>query len=117
MAAATVNIPAIALSVGPMLNGWFQGERTGAGTIKWHAKKLKAAGKIDWGEYADLVSSAAPSPGFCNTMGTATTMNSLAEAIGMMLPGSAVVPAVHKDRGQHSYWAGKRIVDMVTGRT
>ncbi len=113
MAAATVNIPAIALSVGPMLNGWFKGERTGAGTIKWHAKKLKAAGKIDWGEYADLVSSAAPSPGFCNTMGTATTMNSLAEAIGMMLPGSAVVPAPHKDRGQHSYWAGTRIVDMV----
>jgi len=113
MAAATVNIPAIALSVGPMLNGWYKGERTGAGTIKWHAKKLKAAGKIDWGEYADLVSSAAPSPGFCNTMGTATTMNSLAEAIGMMLPGSAVVPAPHKDRGQHAYWAGTRIVDMV----
>jgi len=113
MAAATVNIPAIALSVGPMLNGWFKGERTGAGTIKWHAKKLKAAGKIDWGEYADLVSSAAPSPGFCNTMGTATTMNTLAEAIGMMLPGSAVIPAVHKDRGQQAYLAGLRIVDMV----
>jgi dihydroxy-acid dehydratase len=113
MAAATVNIPAIALSVGPMLNGWFRGERTGAGTIKWHAKKLKAAGKIDWGEYADLVASAAPSPGFCNTMGTATTMNSLAEAIGMMLPGSAVAPAVHKERGVQSYLAGKRIVEMV----
>jgi dihydroxy-acid dehydratase len=114
MAAATVNIPAIALSVGPMLNGWFRGERTGAGTIKWHAKKLKAAGKIDWGEYADLVASAAPSPGFCNTMGTATTMNSLAEAIGMMLPASAVAPAVHKERGVQAYLAGKRIVEMVT---
>src|SRR4051812_28085463 len=68
MAAATMNLPAIALSVGPMLNGWYHGERTGAGTIKWHAKKLKAAGRIDWGEYADLVASAAPSPGFCNTM-------------------------------------------------
>ncbi|MFN8622058.1 MAG: IlvD/Edd family dehydratase [Chloroflexota bacterium] len=113
MAAATVNIPAIALSVGPMLNGWYRGERTGAGTIKWHAKKLKAAGKIDWGEYADLVSSAAPSPGFCNTMGTATTMNGLAEALGMMLPNSAIVPAVHKDRGQQSFWAGRRIVEMV----
>jgi dihydroxy-acid dehydratase len=113
MAAATVNIPAIALSVGPMLNGWYKGERTGSGTIKWHAKKLKSAGKIDWSEYVDMVSSAAPSPGFCNTMGTATTMNSLAEALGMMLPGSAVIPAVHKDRGQDAYLAGKRIVEMV----
>lgn len=113
MAAATVDIPAIALSVGPMLNGWFRGERTGAGTIKWHAKKLKAAGKIDWTEYIDLVASAAPSPGFCNTMGTATTMNSLAEALGMMLPGSAVIPAVHKDRGASAYLTGKRIVEMV----
>lgn len=113
MAAATVDIPAIALSAGPMLNGWFRGERTGAGTIKWHAKKLKAAGKIDWDEYIDLVASAAPSPGFCNTMGTATTMNSLAEAIGMMLPGSAVIPAVHKERGASAYLTGKRIVEMV----
>lgn len=113
MAAATVDIPAIALSSGPMLNGWFRGERTGAGTIKWHAKKLKAAGKIDWDEYIDLVASAAPSPGFCNTMGTATTMNSLAEAIGMMLPGSAVIPAVHKERGASAYLTGKRIVEMV----
>ncbi|MFO1540092.1 MAG: IlvD/Edd family dehydratase [Chloroflexota bacterium] len=113
MAAATVDIPAIALSAGPMLNGWFRGERTGAGTIKWHAKKLKAAGKIDWDEYIDLVASAAPSPGFCNTMGTATTMNSLAEAIGMMLPGSAVIPAVHKERGASAYLTGRRIVEMV----
>ena len=80
MAAATVNIPAIALPVGPMLNGWFKGRRTGSGTIKWEAKKLKSAGKIDWGQYVDIVASSAPSPGHCNTMGTATTMNSMAEA-------------------------------------
>jgi dihydroxy-acid dehydratase len=113
MAAATVNIPAIALSVGPMLNGWYKGRRTGSGTIKWEAKKLKSAGKIDWAEYVELVASAAPSPGFCNTMGTATTMNSLAEALGMMLPGCAAIPAPHKERGQIAYLTGKRIVEMV----
>jgi len=113
MAAATVNIPAIALSVGPMLNGWYKGKRTGSGTIKWEAKKLKSAGKIDWKEYVEMVASSAPSPGFCNTMGTATTMNSLAEALGMMLPGSAAIPAVHKERGQMAYLTGKRIVEMV----
>ena len=113
MAAATVNIPAIALSVGPMLNGWYKGQRTGSGTIKWHAKKLKTAGEIGWKEYVDLVASSAPSPGFCNTMGTATTMNSLAEALGMMLPGSAAIPAVHKDRAAAAYLSGKRIVEMV----
>jgi dihydroxy-acid dehydratase len=113
MAAATVNIPAIALSVGPMLNGWYKGERTGSGTIKWHAKKLQSKGEIGWKEYVDLVASAAPSPGFCNTMGTATTMNSLAEALGMMLPGSAVIPAVHRDRAEAAYLTGLRIVEMV----
>ena len=113
MAAATVNIPAIALSVGPMLNGWYKGQRTGSGTIKWEAKKLKSAGKIGWEEYTELVASSAPSPGFCNTMGTATTMNSLAEALGMMLPGCAAIPAVHKERAQIAYLTGKRIVDMV----
>src|SRR5262245_31475079 len=113
MAAATVNIPAIALSVGPMLNGWYKGRRTGSGTIKWEAKKLKSAGKIDWAEYVELVASSAPSPGFCNTMGTATTMNSLAEALGMMLPGCAAIPAPHKERGQIAYLTGKRIVEMV----
>jgi len=113
MAAATVNIPAIALSVGPMLNGWYKGRRTGSGTIKWEAKKLKSAGKIDWKEYVELVASSAPSPGFCNTMGTATTMNSLAEALGMMLPGCAAIPAPHKERGQIAYLTGKRIVAMV----
>ncbi|HUL10220.1 MAG TPA: IlvD/Edd family dehydratase [Candidatus Acidoferrum sp.] len=113
MAAATVNIPAIALSVGPMLNGWYKGRRAGSGTIKWEAKKLKSAGKIDWAEYVEMVASSAPSPGFCNTMGTATTMNSLAEALGMMLPGCAAIPAPHKERGQIAYLTGKRIVEMV----
>jgi dihydroxy-acid dehydratase len=113
MAAATVNLPAIALSVGPMLNGWYQGRRTGSGTIKWEAKRQLSAGKIDWPEYVDLVASSAPSPGFCNTMGTATTMNSLAEALGMMLPGTAAIPAVHKERGVAAYLSGKRIVEMV----
>jgi dihydroxy-acid dehydratase len=113
MAAATVNIPAIALSVGPMLNGWYKGQRTGSGTIKWLAKKLKSAGDIGWPEYFELVASSAPSPGFCNTMGTATTMNSLAEALGMMLPGCAAIPAPHKERGQIAYLTGKRIVEMV----
>ncbi|MEQ9642022.1 MAG: IlvD/Edd family dehydratase [Alphaproteobacteria bacterium] len=113
MAAATVNIPAIALSVGPMLNGWYKGRRTGSGTIKWEAKRQLSAGQIDWPEYVELVASSAPSPGFCNTMGTATTMNSLAEALGMMLPGSAAIPAVPKERGQMAYLSGKRIVEMV----
>jgi len=113
MAAATVNIPAIALSVGPMLNGWYRGQRTGSGTIKWLAKKLKSSGEIDWPEYFELVASSAPSPGFCNTMGTATTMNSLAEALGMMLPGCAAIPAPHKERGQIAYQTGRRIVEMV----
>jgi dihydroxy-acid dehydratase len=113
MAAATVNIPAIALSAGPMLNGWYKGERVGSGTTKWQASKLKAAGRIDDAEYVEMVAATAPSPGFCNTMGTATTMNSLAETLGMMLPGSAVAPAVHKERGLFAYLSGKRIVEMV----
>jgi dihydroxy-acid dehydratase len=113
MAAATVNIPAIALSVGPMLNGWFKGERTGSGTIIWKARELHALGEIDDEGFTDLVASAAPSVGFCNTMGTATTMNSLAEALGMQPPGSAAIPAPYRERGQISYETGKRIVDMV----
>src|SRR6187455_3111604 len=113
MAAATVNIPAIALSVGPMLNGWYKGQRTGSGTIKWHAKKELAAGNISQQEYVELVASSAPSPGFCNTMGTATTMNSLTEALGMMLPGCAVIPAPHKERGAIAYRTGRRIVELV----
>jgi dihydroxy-acid dehydratase len=113
MAAATVNLPAIALSVGPMLNGYFKGERTGSGTIVWKARELYAKGEIDQDDFIRLVSSAAPSTGFCNTMGTATTMNSLAEALGMMLPGSAVIPAPHRDRQEAAYRTGKCIVEMV----
>jgi dihydroxy-acid dehydratase len=113
MAAATVNIPAIALNVGPMLNGWYKGRRTGSGTIKWEARKLRAAGEIDDDEFVELVASAAPSPGHCNTMGTALTMNSLAEALGMMLPGGAAIPSPHRQRGEIAYLTGKRIVEMV----
>ena len=113
MAAATVNIPAIALSVGPMLNGWYKGERTGSGTIVWKARELLAAGEIDYQGFIKLVASSAPSTGYCNTMGTATTMNSLAEALGMQLPYSAAIPAPHRDRQEISYRTGKRIVDMV----
>lgn len=113
MAAATVNIPAIALSVGPMLNGWHKGERTGSGTIVWHARQLLAAGQIDDEGFIRLVASSAPSTGYCNTMGTASTMNSLAEALGMMLPGSAAIPAPYRDRQEAAYHTGRRIVEMV----
>ncbi|NRG17235.1 dihydroxy-acid dehydratase family protein [Rhizobiales bacterium] len=113
MAAATVNIPAIALSVGPMLNGWHRGERTGSGTIVWKARELLAEGEIDYDGFMEIVSSSAPSVGYCNTMGTATTMNSLTEALGMQLPGSAAIPAPYRERGQISYETGRRIVDMV----
>ena len=113
MAAATVNIPAITLSGGPMLNGWFRGERTGSGTIVWRAREMMARGEIDYPGFVDLVASSAPSPGYCNTMGTATTMNSLAEALGMSLPGSAAIPAPYRERAQAAYLTGKRIVDMV----
>jgi dihydroxy-acid dehydratase len=113
MGAATVNIPAIALSVGPMLNGWHKGERTGSGTIVWKARQMMAAGEIDYAQFIELVASSAPSTGYCNTMGTATTMNSLAESLGMQLPGSAAIPAPYRDRQEMAYRTGKRIVDMV----
>ncbi|HSK41022.1 MAG TPA: IlvD/Edd family dehydratase [Arenibaculum sp.] len=113
MAAATVDIPAIALSVGPMLNGWFRGERTGSGTIVWKAREMLAAGEIDQAGFIKLVASSAPSTGYCNTMGTATTMNSLAEVLGMQLPGSAAIPAPYRDRQEMAYLTGKRIVEMV----
>jgi dihydroxy-acid dehydratase len=113
MAAATVNIPAIALSVGPMLNGWHKGERTGSGTIVWKGRQMLAAGEIDDEGFIKLVASSAPSTGYCNTMGTATTMNSLAEALGMMLPASAAIPAPYRDRQECAWRTGKRIVDMV----
>jgi len=113
MGAATVNIPAIALSVGPMLNGNFKGERTGSGTIVWKAREMLASGEIDYQGFIKLVASSAPSTGYCNTMGTATTMNSLAEALGMSLPGSAAIPAPYRDRQECAYRTGKRIVEMV----
>ena len=113
MAAATVDIPAIALSVGPMLNGWHKGKRTGSGTIVWKARELLAAGEIDYPGFIELVTSSTPSTGYCNTMGTASTMNSLAEVLGMQLPGSAAIPAPYRERGQMAYETGLRIVDMV----
>lgn len=113
MAAATVNIPAIVLSGGPMLNGWWKGERTGSGTVVWQARADHAAGKIDYAEFMDIVASSAPSVGHCNTMGTATTMNSLAEALGMSLPGCAAIPGPYRERAQIAYETGLRIVGMV----
>jgi dihydroxy-acid dehydratase len=113
MAAATVNIPAIVLSGGPMLNGWFKGERTGSGTIVWKAREELAAGRIDYDGFTDIVASSAPSVGHCNTMGTASTMNSLAEALGMSLTGCAAIPAPYRERGQMAYVTGQRIVEMV----
>jgi dihydroxy-acid dehydratase len=113
MAAATVNIPALALSVGPMLNGWFKGERTGSGTIVWRAREMLAKGAIDRAGFIKLVASSAPSTGYCNTMGTATTMNSLTEALGMSLPNSAAIPAPYRDRQECAYLTGKQIVEMV----
>ncbi|WP_332659145.1 IlvD/Edd family dehydratase [Brevundimonas sp.] len=113
MAAATVDIPAIALSVGPMLNGWHRGERVGSGSIIWKAREMMAAGEIDYEGFIEMVARSAPSVGYCNTMGTATTMNSLAEALGMSLPGSAAIPAPYRERPQMAYLTGKRIVEMV----
>jgi len=113
MAAATLDIPAIAFSVGPMLNGWHAGERTGSGTIVWKAREMMARGELDYRGFMELVASSAPSVGYCNTMGTASTMNSLAEALGMQLPGSASIPAPYRERGQMAYATGLRIVDMV----
>src|SRR5436190_78642 len=113
MAAATVNMPAIVLSGGPMLNGWFNGERTGSGTVVWKARERLASGEIDYNEFIEIVASSAPSVGHCNTMGTASTMNSLAEALGMSLPGCAAIPAPYRERGQIAYETGVRIVEMV----
>ena len=113
MAAATVDIPAIVLSGGPMLNGWFHGKRTGSGTIVWTAREMMARGEIDAREFTELIASSAPSAGHCNTMGTATTMNSLAEALGMSLPGCAAIPAPHRDRQEMAYLTGKRSVEIV----
>nr|WP_166180338.1 IlvD/Edd family dehydratase [Altererythrobacter segetis] len=113
MAAATVNIPAIALSVGPMLNGWHKGERTGSGTIVWKAREMLSRGEIDDAAFIKLVASSTQSTGYCNTMGTATTMNCLTEALGMSLPGSAAIPAPYRDRQEVAYLTGKRAVELV----
>ncbi|WP_423140773.1 IlvD/Edd family dehydratase [Parablastomonas sp. CN1-191] len=113
MAAATVDIPSIALSVGPMLNGRQGNRRVGSGTIIWEARQKLAAGEIDYEGFLDLVAASAPSTGYCNTMGTATTMNSLSEVLGMQLPGSAAIPAPYRQRQEMAYRTGKRIVEMV----
>src|SRR3954463_13952355 len=113
MAAATVNIPAIVLSGGPMLNGWWKGERCGSGMAVWNAREELAAGRIDQEEFVQIAAASAPSVGHCNTMGTASTMNALAEALGMSLPGCAAIPAPYKERAQIAYETGLRAVEIV----
>lgn len=113
MAVATVDMPAIVLSGGPMLDGWFNGKRVGSGTVIWHARNLLAAGEIDYEGFMELTVAASPSIGHCNTMGTALSMNCLAEALGMSLSGCASIPAAYRERGQMAYATGKRIVDLV----
>ncbi|RKE38581.1 dihydroxy-acid dehydratase [Paraburkholderia sp. BL23I1N1] len=113
MAAATIDMPAIVLSGGPMLDGWYQGKRVGSGTVIWHARNLLATGEIDYEGFMELTAASSPSIGHCNTMGTALSMNSLAEALGMSLPGCASIPAAYRERGQMAYATGKRIVEMV----
>jgi dihydroxy-acid dehydratase len=112
-AAITVNIPAIVLSGGPMLNGYYNGKRAGSGTVIWEARQLQAAGKIDYREFMEIASASAPSAGHCNTMGTASSMNALAEALGMSLTGCAAIPAPYRERAQMAYDTGYRIVGMV----
>ncbi len=113
MAAATVDIPVIVLSGGPMLDGWHDGQRVGSGTVIWHARNLMAAGKLDYEGFMTLATASSPSVGHCNTMGTALSMNSLAEALGMSLPTCASIPAPYRERGQMAYATGMRICDMV----
>ena len=113
MGAATMNIPAIVLSGGPMLDGHYQGRLTGSGTIVWEARKMLARGELDYDGFMELVASSATSVGHCNTMGTALSMNSMAEALGMSLPGCAAIPGPYRERGQMAYATGKRIVEMV----
>ena len=112
MAAATVDIPAITLNGGPMLDGWHEGELVGSGTVIWRSRRLLGAGEIDEDEFMRRASDSAPSPGHCNTMGTASTMNAISEALGMSLPGNAAIPAPYRERGQMAYETGRRIVDM-----
>ncbi|HUG42780.1 MAG TPA: IlvD/Edd family dehydratase [Acidobacteriota bacterium] len=113
MAAATVDLPAIVLSGGPMLDSYWQGELTGSGAIIWDSRQRLSAGEIDYAQFMEMVAESAPSDGHCNTMGTALTMNSLAEALGMSLPGCGTIPAPYRERGQMAYRTGRRIVEMV----
>src|SRR5579864_486974 len=113
MAAATVNLPAIVLSGGPMLDSYRDGKRAGSGTVVWQAREDHAAGKISYQQFIDIVAASAPSPGHCNTMGTASTMNAMAEALGMSLPGCAAIPAPYRERGQIAYKTGVRAVEIV----
>lgn len=113
MGAATVDLPAIALNGGPMLDGWWKGERAGSGTIVWESRRLLAEGKIDYDEFISRVCASAPSLGHCNTMGTASTMNAMAEALGMSLTGNSAIPAPFRERMAMAYETGKRIVEMV----
>jgi len=112
-AAITVNIPAIVLSGGPMLNGYYKGRLAGSGTVIWEARRLWAAGEIEYREFIDMAAASAPSVGHCNTMGTASSMNALAEALGMSLTGCALIPAPYRERAQMAYDTGRRIVRMV----
>ncbi|MBV7561418.1 IlvD/Edd family dehydratase [Pseudomonas sp. sia0905] len=113
MAAATTDLPAIVLSGGPMLDGHHKGELIGSGTVLWHARKLMAAGEIDYEGFMEMTTAASPSVGHCNTMGTALSMNALAEALGMSLTGCASIPAPYRERGQMAYATGKRICELV----
>ncbi|AHL34570.1 dihydroxy-acid dehydratase [Pseudomonas brassicacearum] len=113
MAAATTDLPAIVLSGGPMLDGHHKGELIGSGTVLWHARNLMAAGEIDYEGFMEMTTAASPSVGHCNTMGTALSMNALAEALGMSLPGCASIPAPYRERGQMAYATGKRICELV----
>ncbi len=113
MAAATVDIPAIVLSGGPMLDGYFEGKLAGSGTAVWEARRRHAAGEIDYATFIEIVASSAPSVGHCNTMGTASSMNAMAEALGMSLPGCAAIPAPYRERGQMAYATGRRAVEIV----
>ena len=113
MGAATIDLPAITLNGGPMLDGYWKGRLAGSGTFVWEARKMHSTGEIDFDEFVEMIAAATPSPGHCNTMGTASTMNGLAEAIGMALPGSAAIPAPYKERAEAAYHTGRRIVEMV----
>src|SRR3954470_20023181 len=113
MAASTVDIPAIVLSGGPMLDGWHEGDLVGSGTVIWRSRRKLAAGQITEKQFLDAAAASAPSVGHCNTMGTASTMNAVAEALGLSLPGCAAIPAPYRERGQIAYATGKRIVDMI----